>query len=120
MANILDMARSDTAYILRSGGFETEITLTKAGEDDVVLNGLAIKRTDRLQFDDGSSKNEPYSHISVIIEDLPSGMINAAKQIVLTGWAATFTDAQATKTYNLKETMPNRTLGYVSFVIQKG
>ncbi len=116
--SILDMARSDTSFILKSGGFETTLTLSKIGETDKVINGLAIKRTDRLTYDDGSNKNEPYSHISVLITDLPSAMIGVTDQIVVTGWSVTFTDAQSEKTYNLREALPNRTLGYVSFVLQ--
>ena len=114
MGNILDEARKDAKEILLNGGFETDIKFTKSGSEDINTKGLAIRRTDTLEFDDGGKKHSPFSSITVPFDAFSF----TDTYISLKGWAAEFQDSEKTLTYDIVESLPNRTLGIINCTLK--
>jgi hypothetical protein len=118
VGNLLDDIRRDARNIVTSGGFETSITFSK-GTETFDIKGVAIKRTDNLQLDDGSSVNEKFSRIIVVIAELPASFKNGDLIIVL-GWTVSFLDSEGfSSTYKLADSYPNKTLGLLSVNLAK-
>lgn len=112
--SILDQARIDAKSILEEGGFETELTFTPPEGEPIVTNGLAIRRTDTLEYDDGSKKHSPFSSITV-----PMDVFNFTTNYVsLKDWTVSFTDAQKNLSYDIVEALPNRTLGIINCTLK--
>lgn len=114
MGSILDDARTDNAMILTEGGFETELKFTSPADVIVATKGTAIRRTDTLEFDDGSKKMSPFSSISVSLA--PFGFTTT--YISFKGWKVEFTDSEKLQSYNLADSLPNRTLGFVNITLK--
>lgn len=114
--SLLDEARADAKIILQDIGFETDLKFTspEEGVDPIETKGLAIRRTDTLEYDDGSKKNSPFSSISV-----PMDAFSFSETYVsLKGWKVEFEDSQKLVSYEIGETLPNRTLGIINMTLK--
>lgn len=114
MGTILDEARKDARDIIVNGGFETSIKLVSPQGVEIITNGLAIRRTDTLEYDDGSKKNSPFSSITI-----PLDIFEFTNTYVsLKGWIAEFQDSETLVNYKIVETLPNRTLGIINCTLK--
>jgi len=116
MGDILDIIREDVVEIITEGGFETDITLTSPSSVVIQTKGLAVRRTDVLEYDDGSKKNSPFSSITIPF----SSISTTDTYITLKGWTASFTDSEKTLSYTIDECLPNRTLGIINCTLKDG
>lgn len=108
MGSILDRAKADASNIIKSGGFESDITL-KNDTEELATTGLFINRTDSIQYEDGADKLEPFAHLTISLDDLPESTIENGK-VNLTGWKVEYSGT----TYAIKEIMPNRTINVIA------
>lgn len=115
--SIIDDIRNDAKDILLSGGFESEITFVNpAGTVTVSTKGIAIRRTDTLEYDNGSKQYSPYSSVRV-----PFDVFNFTNDYVsLKDWTCTFTDSEKSRSYKVLETIPNRTIGILTLTLKDG
>lgn len=117
MGDILNDARADAAMILTSGGFETSIKFIKPNLDELIVEGLAIRRTDTMEYGDETPDTlTPFSSVTVALA--PFNFTDT--YITFKGWKVEFTDAQKTLVYKLGESLPNRTLGIVNILLKDG
>lgn len=108
--SLIDEARADAKEILLSGGFDTEIKFTSPTGEVVDTKGVAIRRTDTLEFDDGKKEYTPYASVLV-----PFDAFGFTKDYVsLKNWDIEFTDSEKLRKYKGSETLPNRTLGVIT------
>lgn len=112
--SILSDIRADAKDIVTTGGFETDIKFTSPSLVVVETKGLAVRRTDTLEFDDGSKKNSPFSSITV-----PFDAFGFTEDYVsLKDWSVEFTDSEKLRTYEIVETLPNRTIGLINCTLK--
>jgi hypothetical protein len=113
--SLIDEARADAKIILQEIGFETDLKFTPSGGGDPIeTKGLAVRRTDNLEYDDGSKKNSPFSSITV-----PMDVFAFTESYVsLKGWKVEFEDSQELVSYEIGETLPNRTLGIINMTLK--
>jgi len=116
MGDILDLARLDAKEILLSGGFETDIKFTSPTSVVVETKGLAIRRTDTLEYDDGKKVLSPFSSITVPFDAFSF----TDTYISLKGWTAEFADSEKTLSYEVAESLANRTLGIINCTLKDG
>jgi len=115
MGSILDDARTDAAMILTTGGFETSITFIHPDTSEIIVNGLAIRRTDRIEYmEEAHDKLSPFSSITVPLASFSF----SDTYISFKGWKVKFTDSEKELTYKLGDSLPNRTLGIVNIVLK--
>lgn len=112
--SLLDEARADAKIILQDIGFETDLKFTSPTCEIIEIKGLAIRRTDTLEYDDGSKKNSPFSSISVPMDVFSFSEI----YVSLKGWKVEFEDSQKLVSYEIGETLPNRTLGMINMTLK--
>ena len=114
--SLLEDARVHAKEILTEGGFETALTFTSPLAVVVQTNGLAIRRTDNLEYDDGSKKNSPFSSVTVPLDAFGF----SGTYVSLKGWTVSFADSEKTLSYTIGETLPNRTLGIINCTLKDG
>jgi len=112
--SILDEARADAKEILLTGGFETDLKFTSPTDVVIETKGVAIRRTDTLEFDDGKKEYTPYSSLLV-----PYDSFGFTKNYVsLKNWDVEFTDSEKLRKYKCSESLPNRTLGIITISLK--
>jgi len=120
MGTITDRVKRDVAHIVTSGGADVEITLTPPGGSSFVVRGIPVRINRMVEEHEGSYVNTPFSHVSIIEQDLieagHSPRIN--KLATMKGWAVSWADAVQTWTYSVSETMPDSTVGLISLVLK--
>lgn len=115
MGSILDDARADAVMILSDGGFETLVTFIKPDTSEIEIKGMAIRRTDRIEYmDEAHDKLSPFSSITV-----PLAPFNfTTTYISFKGWKVKFIDSEKELIYSIAENLPNRTLGIVNITLK--
>jgi len=102
---ILDDARIDAKMIVTSGGFELPVVFDNQNGTVIETTALFIRRTDTLNFDDGSSKKSPFSSLTVDYD-----IFNFTKKYIsLKNWIVTIENND----YLIEQSNPNRTLGII-------
>ena len=115
MGDILDIVREDARDIVTAGGFETPLILTSPDAlTTIETNGIAIRRTDHLVYDNGDEKNTPFASITVPFDIFDF----TGKVISLKDWKVQFTDSQDTVTYTITDILPNRTIGIINCTLK--
>lgn len=118
--NLTDRVKKDVAHIVTNGGAEREITLTPVNGNPFTVRGIPVRINRMVEEHEGSYTNAPFSHVSVIEQDLIdagySPRVN--KLATLKGWLVSWTDAVQTWTYSVSETMPDDTIGLISLVLK--
>lgn len=104
--DILAEARKDAKMIVSNGGgFELQCSFDNGVDPPIESFGLFIRRTDLLEYDDGSKKNAPFSSLTTDYD-----IFNFTENYVsLKGWKVTV----ESKVYEIIESLPNRTLGII-------
>ena len=103
--DILGRARKDAAMILNKGGFDLYIKLTDLENNIIETRGLGIRRTDTLDYDDGSKTMSPFSSITIPFSALPE-----KKYYTLKDWQVEFDPLEDSNIYKISDGLPNRTL----------
>ncbi len=104
--DILEEARKDAKMIVSNGGgFESPAVFNDQKGKRIVSKGLFIRRTDTLEYDDGSKKKAPYSSITTDIDIFEF----TDKYVSLKGWLVTVEGND----YEVVQSNPNRTLGII-------
>jgi len=111
--NVLEDARKDAKMIVSNGGgFELPAVFSDQNGRIIESKGLFIRRTDTLDFDDGSQKKAPYSSITTDIDIFEF----TEKYISLKGWIVTVEGND----YEVIQSNPNRTLGIIQCDLKDG
>ncbi len=110
--DILEEARKDAKMIVNEGGFELPAIFNDGVNPDINATALFIRRTDALEFDDGSKKNSPFSSCTADYDIF--GFVD--KYISLKGWTVIVEG----NTYEILESLPNRTLGIIQCNLKDG
>jgi hypothetical protein len=119
--SIIERVRRDVAHIVTGGGFEVDITLTPPGEGAFVVRGLPVRINQTVEEHEGSYVNAPFSHVSIIEQDLIDAGFSPRKTnklATMKGWLVTWTDSVQTWNYKCSETMPDSTVGLISLVLK--
>lgn len=102
--SLIEQARVDAKMIVNSGGFELPCLFVN-GETEIEANAIFIRRTDTIEYDDGSKKHSPFS--SILVDYDIFNFTN--KYVSLKGWTVQVDGG----TYSIEESLPNRTLGLI-------
>ena len=103
--DILEEARKDAKMIVTDGGFELPAIFDNQAGTVIQSTALFIRRTDTLNYEDGSSKKEPYSSLTVDYD-----IFNfTEKYISLKNW----TVEVESNVYLIEQSNPNLTLGII-------
>ena len=114
--SFMDEIRDDASSILTEGGFETEseIKFTSPDLTEVLSKGVAIRRTDILEYSDGDKKTSPFASICV-----PLAPFNfTSKYISLKNWSIEYDYNNVTYISKVGDYHPNYTLGIVNITLK--
>lgn len=117
----MDRVIQDTAFIVRDPFFAKDITITPPSAAPFTVKGLPVRITQLVEEHEGSSMLCPFSHITIIEQDLIDNGASARndnKLATMKGWGVEWTDAVQTWSYQVSETMPDSTLGTISLVLK--
>jgi len=113
LGDVIAAARRDSLSILSSGGFQTDITISK-GAETITCTGLGLVH--HLAVDtDGQAVNSKHGHITVH-EDSLTGLTvrNAKNEVYLRNAIVEFADSTGiVKKYQVKENYADDTLGVI-------
>ena len=102
---ILEEIRKDAKMIVLDGGFELPCIFDNQAGTVINSFGLFVRRTDTLEYEDGSKKQAPFSSVSTDYD-----IFNfSEKYVSLKGWIVTV----ESNVYEILESLPNRTLGII-------
>lgn len=116
----MDRVIQDTAFIVTDPFFAKDITITAPSQPAFTIKGIPVRITQVIEGE-GSNMLSPFSHITIIENDLIANGVTARKGnklASLKGWQVSWTDAQQTWNYVVKETMPDSTVGTISLVLK--
>jgi len=120
MGTLIDRVKKDVAYIVTKGGVDVEITLTPPGGAAFTVRGIPVRINRLVEEHEGSYVNTPFSHVSIIEQDLidagQSARVN--KLGTMKGWLVSWSDAVQSWTYTVSETMPDDTVGLISLILK--
>lgn len=110
--DILEEARKDAKMIVTEGGFSLPAIFDN--QDGIVIESTAlfIRRTDTLEYEDGSSKKAPYSSLTTDYD-----IFNfTEKYISLKNWTVEVEG----NVYLIEQSNPNKTLGIIQCDLKDG
>ena len=120
MGDILDLARRDANFIIKSGGLQSDIIFRNPLGDDVPVQGIATKH--HMSYDeDGQLQNAKNAHITVNESDLTDAGIvtrNGTGEVYLLNMQVAVADSTGVvKEYVIRQNWPNETLGHIVCLI---
>ena len=120
--DILKAAREDAKKILRSGGFQEDITITTPDKIATLqLKGLATKH--HIGFDsDGNPINSKNVHINIDESYLTENgypVRNSVNEVFLIDHLISLPDSTGiVRNYKVREQFPNETLGIIVCILE--
>lgn len=117
----MDRVIEDVAFVVRDPFFAKDITITPPALSPFTVMGLPVRITQTVTEHDGSDVTGPFSHITVIEQDLIDNGATARKTnklATMKGWLIEWTDAVQTWNYQVSETMPDSTVGTISLILK--
>ena len=116
----MDRVISDVAFVIRDPFFSKDITITPPSAAPFTIKGLPVRITQMVEEHEGSSMNCPFSHVTIIEQDLLDNGVSPRvnKLATMKGWGIQWTDAAQTMIYKVSETMPDSTVGTISLILK--
>lgn len=116
----MDRVIQDAAYIVRDPFFAKDITITPPNASAFTIKGLPVRITQLVEDHEGSSMYCPFSHITIVEQDLIDNGVNPRlnKLATMKGWGVEWTDAVQTWSYKASETMPDSTVGLIMLTLK--
>jgi hypothetical protein len=105
---LLEDIREDAKMIVSGGdgdGFDLPAIIDNQVDPVIETSVIFFRRTDSLEYEDGSKKNSPFSRCIINMDVLNL----TEKYISLKGWTITVDGDN----YTIDECFPNRTLGII-------
>ena len=117
----MDRVIRDAALIVRDPFFAKDIIITPPNLAPFTIKGIPVRITQMVEEHEGSSMLCPFSHITIVEQDLTSNGASARKTnklATMKGWGVSWSDAVQTWNYQVSETMPDSTVGLISLVLK--
>lgn len=117
----LNAARNDWARFLRSGGFQTEVTIKTPNEaTSAIISAMAIKH--HLSIDtDGRDVSARNAHVTLVEQDLLDEgypVRDAKGEVNLMNHLIEYADSTGSvKQYAIKRQYPDETVGIISLIL---